>query len=155
MRYRFFVIPIGNLTEAEAELNQFLGAHRVLTVHRDFVVSGEHSFWAIAVEYLPSQSEKLPGVNRGGKARIDYREVLSEQEFALFARLRDWRKEEAAKEAVPVYTLFTNEHLAEIAQKKIATINGLRAIEGVGDAKLSKYGQAIIAIVQKEGCHEA
>lgn len=155
MRYRFFIIPIGNVCEAEEELNRFLCSSRVLTVHREFVAAGEHSFWAMAVEYLPGQSDLLPSAGRGGKPKTDYREVLSEKEFALFAKLRNWRKEAAAKESVPVYTLFTNEQLAEIARQGIGTLHSLRAVEGVGDAKVAKYGQAVIAIVQEEVGDEA
>jgi len=46
MKYSFFVIPIKNVGKAEREFNTFLATHRVLTVQREFVSSGEHSFWS-------------------------------------------------------------------------------------------------------------
>lgn len=33
---------------------------------------------------------------------MDYKEILSEDDFAVFVRLRDARKELAGKEAIPV-----------------------------------------------------
>jgi superfamily II DNA helicase RecQ len=67
----------------------------------------------------------------------------------LFAQLREWRKSEAAEIGVPVYTIFTNEQLAKIAEQKIRTKAGLQEIEGVGEAKVKKYGEAVIEIVSK------
>ena len=52
---------------------------------------------------------------RGGKQRVDYKEVLSPADFALFAKLRDWRKATAEQEGIPVYAVLTNEQLAAIA----------------------------------------
>ena len=51
--------------------------------------------------YLPGS---LPATERyGGRRRVDDREILSEDEFRLFAQLRDIRQQIAAREAVPRY----------------------------------------------------
>ena len=55
------------------------------------------------------------GVSKTG--RIDYKEVLDEKTFALFSKLREKRKVLAEKDAVPVYSVFTNEQLAQMAQR--------------------------------------
>ncbi|OQX16461.1 MAG: hypothetical protein BWK76_11595 [Desulfobulbaceae bacterium A2] len=39
----------------------------------------------------------------------------------MFARLREWRKARAEAEAVPVYTIFTNDQLAEIVRLRCST----------------------------------
>jgi hypothetical protein len=67
--------------------------------------------WALAVEYLEGPALSGPGKTRGGKPRVDYKEVLSPADFALFAKLRDWRKTTAEKEGIPVYAVLTNECL--------------------------------------------
>ncbi len=54
------------------------------------------------------------------------------------------RKELAQAEAVPVYTIFTNEQLAQIVQKKARTKADLEQIAGVGDARIEKYGQRLL-----------
>jgi superfamily II DNA helicase RecQ len=106
--------------------------------------------WSMIVEYLSGADDA--GSSKDGKTnrkRIDYKEVLSPEDFALFTRLRDWRKQEAASEGVPVYTIFNNEQLADIAQKRISTLTDLRKLEGVGEARVNKYGDAVISIVDK------
>jgi superfamily II DNA helicase RecQ len=72
--------------------------------------------------------------------RTRTKEILSPEDFAVFARLRELRKEIAQVEAVPVYTIFTNEQLAQIVQAKAATKGDLEKVAGVGDARIEKYG---------------
>jgi hypothetical protein len=45
MQLKLFILPVKNLDEAEAEMNAFLRAHRVLTVKKELVADGENSFW--------------------------------------------------------------------------------------------------------------
>jgi len=141
MKYSFFVIPIKNVGEAERELNAFLSTHRVLTVHREFVSSGENSFWSLAVECLDGTAEPRPG-QRGG--RIDYKEVLNEEDFSVFTKLRETRRKLAEQESVPVYAILTNEQLAEIARRRPSSKTGLLEIEGLGEAKAGKYGAVML-----------
>jgi superfamily II DNA helicase RecQ len=79
---------------------------------------------------------------------VDYKELLSASDFALFSQLRDYRKSLAESEGKPVYTFFTNEQLAAIVQKKANSKAALKSIDGIGDAKIEKYGEAILKIMQ-------
>ncbi len=89
----FFSVPARGDAGLQEDLNVFLRSHRVLTVHREFVGQGENAFWALAVEYLDGPLLSGGGVAaRGGKERVDYKEVLAPADFALFAKLRDWRR---------------------------------------------------------------
>ena len=65
----------------------------------------------------------------------------------MFSRLREWRKGAAEKEGVPAYVVLSNEQLAQMVQKKVATKTGLREIEGVGDARVEKYGEAVLQVM--------
>ncbi len=144
MQLKIYVLPIKNVAPAEEELNRFLRGNRILAVTKEFVYNGENSFWCIAVEFLE------PAISVGGVAparkgeRVDYREVLSDGEFRVFAHLRDLRKEIANKEAVPVYAVFTNEQLAEMARRLPRSKAALAQINGIGDAKTQKYGQSFL-----------
>ena len=150
LQYKFFTILVNDSGEAEAELNRFLRSVRVLALKLEFVVNDVNSFWSLAVEYLPSLDQSAATEkSKTGKNRIDYKEALSPEDFAVFAKLREWRKETAGQEAVPVYTIFSNEQLAQIASKRYTTKSGLREIEGVGDARIEKYGDAVIQIVSE------
>lgn len=150
IQYRFFTIPAAQCNEAADELNSFLRSVRVLTVSKEFVQMPGGASWHLAVEYLDGAKDTARIPARQGKAKVDYREVLSQEDFALFVKLREWRKETAAAEAVPVYTLFTNEQLARIAGGWVRTKKELAAIEGVGEARISKYGDAVLALVAGE-----
>ena len=151
LQYKFFVIPIRGIQEAESEINRFLRSVRVINIRQEFVAHKENSFWSMAVEYLSEdvgKSASESDVKR--KSKIDYREVLSPEDFAVYAKLRQWRKEIAGEEAVPVYTIFTNEQLAKIAEKRVITKARLQEINGVGDSRVKKYGEAVITIVAQE-----
>jgi hypothetical protein len=106
MQLKLFIVPVKNIAAAQAEMNVFLRAQRVLAVKKEFVPDGENSFWTFCVEYLDGASAGGPLAGRGPK--VDYREVLKPEEFEVFSRLRDWRKGVAEKEGVPVYALLTN-----------------------------------------------
>jgi len=138
MPFKFFVVPISDGGQAEAELNGFVRSHRVITVDRRWVDLGAASFWSLAVDYLDGPASiGIPASKpAGAKAKVDYKETLSPDDFAVFARLREARKEIAGAESVPVYAIFTNEQLAQMVRAKAATRAALRRIEGVGEARL-------------------
>ena len=143
MQLKLFILPVKNLAAPEAEMNAFLRAHRVLAVKKEFVSDGENSFWTFCVEYLESAPAGIAAP--GSKLpKVDYKEVLKPEEFEVFSRLREWRKGVAEKEGVPVYVVFTNEQLAEMVKTKASSKAALKEIEGVGEARVEKYGAALL-----------
>lgn len=147
MRMKFFVIPVFDPGDAEAELNQFLSTHRIAEVQRELVVSGGTPAWAISVSYQASSTAAKATAAPGGKSRVDYKEVLSPEEFSLFAELRALRKRLADSEGVPVYALFNNHHLATMVQQKVRSAEDLQALDGVGASRVSKYGAAFLEVL--------
>lgn len=75
--------------------------------------------------------------------------LASEDESALFERLRAWRRERAREEQVPAYAVFHDRVLYAIAQEKPRHLSDLAAISGVGRSKLENYGEEILALVQE------
>jgi len=132
-------------------LNRFLRSVRLVAVHKDFVNNGEGSCWTFAVEYLTGVGESAKANDPGISKRVDYKEALSPADFAVFAKLRDWRKEAAAQEGVPVYTVFTNEQLARMSENKVRTVADLKKIDGVGEARIKKYGPAVLEVLRPSG----
>jgi superfamily II DNA helicase RecQ len=149
IQYKFFMIPVKNNQDSETELNEFLKRVRVVSIHREFVSQGNESFFSIILEYMDKQAASNTSDYSKSKPRIDYREVLSPENFAIFSKLRDWRKEAAAKESVPVYTIFKNDQLAQIVEKRFTTKADISNIEGVGEARAKKYGDDVIKIVSQ------
>src|SRR6185436_11993097 len=103
------------------ELNQFLASHRVIAVDRQLVMDGPRSAWAICVTYVNADAGAGAGAGSGEKNRVDYRDVLPEEEFQVFAKLRDLRKRIAEQEGMPPYALFTNKQLAELVRRRVRT----------------------------------
>ena len=148
MQLRVFSIAIHDAGGALDELNSFLRANRILSVDRHFVQDGANSVWAICVSYLAGANRPLAAGAK--RPKVDYREVLSEADFAVFAKLRNLRKELAEREGIPAYALFTNEQLAEMVQRRVGSLNAMKEIEGVGDSRIGKYGDQFLALLKAQ-----
>ena len=146
MRMKFFTVPVFDGESAEAELNRFLAQHRVLSAERRLVDAGMSSSWTVCVNFVdPAQvNGEATAVGSTKRNKIDYRAVLSEEEFAVYAKLRELRKTFADEAGIPAYAVFTNDQLAAMVRTRVKTKAALAKIEGVGDAKLKKYGEAFL-----------
>jgi ATP-dependent DNA helicase RecQ len=72
---------------------------------------------------------------------------LTPEAQGLFEALRAWRREEAARQHLPPYFIFSNDTLAQIARMRPASLADLLGVEGVGQGKLERYGEAVIGVV--------
>lgn len=147
VQFKFFNIPVRQLEEAEEKLNKFLVSTRVVDLERIFVDQGLKSFWTVVVEYHTSNREETNST-AARKAKKDYKNILSQEDFSLFVKLREWRKNMAAEEGTPVYVIFTNEQLAAMSSERPDSLSKLKRIEGVGDGRGEKYGNAVISIIR-------
>ncbi|WP_424812524.1 DNA helicase RecQ [Roseococcus sp. YIM B11640] len=66
----------------------------------------------------------------------------------LFGALREWRKAEARTQQVPAYVIFHDATLAEIAARRPDSLGQLREVPGVGESKLERYGEAVLAALK-------
>jgi ATP-dependent DNA helicase RecQ len=73
---------------------------------------------------------------------------LNKSQQLLFEGLRQWRKERADKDGIPVFIIGTNRELTDIAVKAPKSLEGLGAIKGFGKGKVKKYGRQILDIVK-------
>ncbi len=65
--------------------------------------------------------------------------------------LREWRRLEAARRAVPAYVVLHDKTLAALAAARPATLDALSEIPGIGPAKLEAYGKDLLALMAAEG----
>lgn len=144
MKHRFFAIPALDPGPAEEELNRFWTQHRVVALDKHFVADGANSFWSVCVSV--SSGEPLPASSKR-KSQVDYKELLSADEFTVYVQLRELRKSIADSEGVPAYALFTNEQLANMVQNRICNQAGLLELEGVGKARVEKYAAPFLKIL--------
>jgi ATP-dependent DNA helicase RecQ len=93
---------------------------------------------------------------RAARARVkaspaDQLAELGPAAVSLFERLRAWRAEAARQQGVPAYVIFHDATLRQIAVRSPASAAQLATISGVGEAKLARYGEEVLAVVAAEG----
>ncbi|MFJ5988720.1 DNA helicase RecQ [Lentzea sp. NPDC092896] len=69
----------------------------------------------------------------------------------LFEALREWRAQQAREQSVPAYVIFHDATLKSIAASRPGSLASLGAVSGVGQAKLTKYGEQILEVVAAGG----
>ena len=143
MQIKLFTVPVIGGQDKEKALNLFLRSHQILEVEKHLVQNSGQAYWCFGVSYLMSGANIQKVETK--KARVDYKELLSEQVFQRFNQFRALRKAIAEKEGIPVYAVFTNHELVEMAklEKDIST-SRLSKIEGIGKKKIEKYAQYFI-----------
>ena len=105
------------------------------------VFRGERS---VAMRKPPEGGEK-PARGRGRKGREAM--AVGASDRPLFEALRAWRAAEAKAQHVPPYVIFHDRTLAEIAAVKPGSRGALARLNGVGEAKLAHYGEAVLEVV--------
>ena len=75
-------------------------------------------------------------------------EGLSDEQMAVYARLREWRNAEAKRQSVSSFIIASNATLAEVARQVPYTEADLKAVKGMGPERLRKYGEKILEVVR-------
>lgn len=71
--------------------------------------------------------------------------VLDSVEEERFQLLRNWRKSKADELDVPAFVIFSDKTLRDLAQKNPQSLDDLKDIYGIGEAKLEKFGWDLLA----------
>lgn len=66
---------------------------------------------------------------------------------ALFEDLRRWRKQVADEASVPAFVVFTDATLQAIAEAEPSTKAELLRLPGIGQAKVSRYGEDVLKVI--------
>jgi len=70
-------------------------------------------------------------------------------ERALFETLRERRRALAREQDVPPYVIFNDKTLRAMVEHRPQTPSEFRALHGVGDVKLDRYGDTFLSVIQK------
>ncbi len=92
---------------------------------------------------VPTKKQRLRTQRAGRAAELAGMPVDEE----LFEALRGLRKQLADEQNVPAYVVFSDATLAEMAALRPATLAELLDVNGVGQTKLERYGDAFLAVV--------
>ncbi|MDG4805177.1 DNA helicase RecQ [Micromonospora sp. WMMD1120] len=115
------------LTDASADV---LGRRRTVTMRRE---------------------PEKPASSRSSKPRGASTVVaeLTPAAASVFERLRGWRAATAKEQGVPAYVIFHDATLRQIASDAPSTLAELSRVSGVGENKLAKYGDQILAVLSE------
>ncbi|MEW6421040.1 MAG: HRDC domain-containing protein [Deinococcota bacterium] len=87
-------------------------------------------------------------VTSGEGGTLDPAADLTDEQAAIYARLREWRNAEARRQEVSRFIIASNATLAEIARRVPYTMDDLKAVRGMGPERLRKYGEKILEVVR-------
>ena len=73
--------------------------------------------------------------------------LRTEREERLWQALRKWRQERARAEEIPAYMVCGDKTLRDIVEKMPRGLYGLRSIYGLGEAKIDKFGDEILEVL--------
>ena len=142
MKIKIITINCIDATNELEDLNRFLASNKVLDIKRKFYTTSEDAYWSFCIRYI--ESKALMNEQFSKKNKIDYKTVLSEDQFVVFSKLREFRKIIAQEEGVPAYAVFIDEELSEMAKLSELTPSTIINISGIGEKKLEKYGNKLV-----------
>jgi len=152
MNFKVFQYRLPISGELE-DLNQYLAAHKIASATHHIVPCNGASMLVVVVETVGTPAPKSEGgAEKKGYANpplVDYREILTDEQFAVFSQLRDARKERAEELGLEVFTLFSNAQLAEMVTAKTVTEAKLGKIAGIGKGRMEKYSSVVLPILQR------
>ncbi|MFD7706469.1 DNA helicase RecQ [Streptomyces sp. NPDC059786] len=95
----------------------------------------------------PVSSRSGSGSGRGERKAKAAAAELPAELVPVFEALRSWRAEQAREQGVPAYVIFHDATLREIATLAPASVAELGTISGVGEKKLTTYGEGVLAVL--------
>jgi hypothetical protein len=98
---------------------------------------------------VDGQRTTLGAAPRGGRASGLLEPEDAEADEALVEALKLWRARTAAENGVPAYLVFHDRHLEAIAGRRPRTARELAACPGVGPAKLDRYADDVLDIIER------
>ena len=97
-------------------------------------------------DFLNTKAKATLDEKKKTKKKINVKNVETRHP-ELYALLKHWRQEEAEENGIKLYMVLSNKSLQEIADKLPVTEKQLKAISGIGKAKISQYGRDIVSMV--------
>ncbi len=97
----------------------------------------------------PEKAARSSGGSSGGSSKKPVVELPPEA-APVFERLRAWRAGVAKEQGLPAYVIFHDKTLRQIATQRPATLSALGTVDGVGQAKLERYGEQVLEALASE-----
>jgi ATP-dependent DNA helicase RecQ len=108
------------------------------------VLKGEAEVW-LRQDVEVVATRKVSKAERGSRAKEGYEEVADDP---LWHALKAKRMELAKEQGVPPYVIFHDSTLLEILNQQPGSLTEMSQITGVGQAKLERYGDAFLEVLE-------
>ena len=112
------------------------------------VLRGEQEVW-LRRDAEPARKSRTSKAERGARAREAF---AGAGEDPLWLALKAKRTELAREQGVPPYVIFHDSTLLEILNRRPGSLAELGEISGVGQAKLARYGEAFLRVLEQSNC---
>jgi superfamily II DNA helicase RecQ len=103
-----------------------------------------------AVSYLRAKSAAAMKAEKKENRPPALKDTAAENS-SLYEILRAWRNDKAEEEDLEAYNIVPNKVLKSIAKAQPITLRDLKAVEGMGPKRVSRFGEEIVAIVRQSG----
>ncbi len=140
MAFRIITVPFDNEREVfpDNELNNFLLDKKVRSYRVEFFIHAGRPYWSVFLEYEEIEDRSVEKLTQS----------LNERQKLIFERLKDWRKEKGKEVGMPVYIIFSNGQLVELAKRLPQTYEAMKSINGIGDKKVKSFGKEVMDILR-------
>ena len=132
--FKIITIPFDRIKKGFDEdlLNRFILNKQVKSLQAEFFEDKEDKYWTIFLEYDPILQEEVAQELKN----------LDKPQSTLLLRLKEWRKERAEKDGIPVYIICTNKQLIDIVRSAPKSLEALKLIKGFGQRQ---YGRRLFS----------
>ena len=94
-------------------------------------------------EQVTLRRDTMKATRSGPKVKA----LVADEDAPLLSALKAKRRALAEAAQVPAYIIFTDRTLAEMAERRPATLDAMAQINGVGAKKLDSYGRAFLEVI--------
>jgi len=126
-------------------LRDFIADKEVIEFSEHFFTHENTPFLTILIAYRSIESLESRRYVKQTDPRLEFDGVEKE----AYDALRAWRAAAAKMEGIPVYMITNNKQLAKMIRLKPTSREALGGVEGVGEAKIAKYGDQVLEILSK------
>ena len=159
-------IDADTIVADQQAINSFMETVTVKNTATQFV-NGAPDFWSILIFYengeevIPKKAKAVEKAVSSGQAATPEKETssekttatetleaeLTEEQNQIIIALKTWRKDKANELQQPEFMVFPNATLEALAKGKPRKMEELSGVKGLGPAKITKYGDDLMAIL--------
>ena len=147
MKLKVFTLRFSGSTEGfdDRPLQEFIADKEVIEFSEHFFIHENIPCLTILIAYRSLESLESRRVARQTDPRLEFDGVEKE----AYDALRAWRAAAAKVEGIPPYMIANNRQLAKMIRIKPTSRETLGRVEGIGEAKIAKYGDQMLEIISK------